>query len=78
MTVTQREEFEDSGSAFAVWPEVGSRAMQRLLVFNDEIIDEGWIEVQAERYRYIVTQDGDIRVRIVFRGYLAAEVRWEY
>lgn len=56
---------------FAIWPEVGSRAMQRL-VRNES----GWIEVQPSRYRYLVIADAVIQVRLVVSEYLACEVIW--
>ena len=55
------------------WPEVGSRLMLRLLE-TGEVGDGGWIEVQGGVYRYAV--DDNLRVRMVFREYLAAEVIW--
>jgi hypothetical protein len=67
-----REAFENtSGYGFAIWPEVGSRAMQRL-VQNDN----GWIEVQPGRYRYLAIADAVVRVRLVLSEYLACEVIW--
>ena len=69
--------FENLGSAeIAIWPEVGSRAMQRLLV-GDENYQNGWIHVQRGRYRYSVTQSDIIEARMVFSEYLACAVRWE-
>lgn len=67
-----REAFENTfGHAFAIWPEVGSRAMQRL-VQNEH----GWIEVQLGRYRYLATTASVVRVRLVLSEYLACEVIW--
>lgn len=74
-----RDEFEGGGEGdLAGWPEVGSRAMQRLLVFDATAFqeDDGWLEVQEERYRFRPYTDGDVGVRIVLRNYLACEVRW--
>jgi hypothetical protein len=68
-----RREFEHVADHPDVWPEVGSRAMGRLLLAGGEIFDEGWEDVQPGRYRYRV--DGP-RVRLVIRNYLAADVRW--
>jgi hypothetical protein len=62
----------------AVWPEVGSRAMQRLIVFGGDVTDAGWIEVQPEQYRYFVVAEGPIMVRFVVSEYLACEVIWSY
>lgn len=78
MTEDQRHEFENGGDDLAVWPEVGSRAMHRLLVVGDEDFDESWLEVQPDRYRFRTFQDGGLRVRMVIREYLACEVCWEY
>lgn len=56
------------------WPEVGSRAMHRLLVGGDETLP--WVGVQPGRYRYLVA-NGTPLVRIVVAEYLAAEVVWD-
>lgn len=77
MDSEQRGVFEESGiGAVDVWPEVGSRSMQRLLVVDDTVFN-GWIEVQPERYRYAVTQSSGTEVRMVMSEYLACQVRWE-
>lgn len=69
--------FENLGSVeMASWPEAGSRALQRLLIL-DENYENGWIHVQRGRYRYSVTQSDTIDARIVFSEYLACLVRWE-
>jgi len=67
----------------AVWPEVGSHAMQRLLVCTSDtpglnFIAAEWIVVQPDRYRYLVRADAGTIVRIVVREYLACEVIWNY
>lgn len=68
----EREAFENAlERGFTLWPEVGSRAMQRL-VHNDN----DWIEVQPGRYRYLTTIDAVVRVRLVLSDYLACEVIW--
>lgn len=70
----QREEFEN-GTNSSLWPEVGSRLMQRVKFGDVEL--GGWITVQPHVYRYTVTQSVDeVLVRIVLRDYLAAEVLW--
>ena len=59
------------------WPELGSRAMQRLLVLDDSVYDiEPWVLVQEGYYRYCAYETGDVVVRGVLREYLAYEVRW--
>jgi hypothetical protein len=75
MGVDQRFDFENPPRE-AVWPEVGSRMMQRLMT-GDDIADNGWIEVQPERYRFHVSADGRIEVRIMIHEYLACRVFWE-
>ena len=74
----QREWFEgeDDGSPLTGWPEVGSRLMQRVAI--GDLRPGGWIEVQPHVYRYSVTHDSDaIKVKMVLRDYLAAEVLWD-
>lgn len=71
----QREHFEtppDTG----IWPEVGSRAMQRLLVF-DGAYSEGWVHVQEGRYRYMAVGADAVMVRGVLSEYLGYEVIWD-
>jgi hypothetical protein len=72
-----RNHFETIPSS-AVWPEVGSRAMQRLIVFGGDVTDTGWIDVQPEQYRYFVVAEGPLMVRFVVSEYLACEVIWGY
>lgn len=59
-----------------IWPEVGSRAMQRLAEAGGPITSE-WIVVQEGRYRYLAaaTRVGVI-VRSVLSEYLGCEVAW--
>lgn len=56
-----------------LWPEVGSRAMQRLALMS--LQPEPWVAVQAGRYRYMTSCEGPT-VRLVLSEYLAAEVMW--
>jgi hypothetical protein len=60
-----------------VSPEVGSRSMQRLIIAEDKVYNEGWIIVQPNRYRYAVIQSERVEVRMVFSEYLACQVAWE-
>lgn len=69
----ERETFEVV-AATQTWPEVGSRAMQRLVELGAGRI--GWQIVQPGRYRYAVTWSDGVVVRIVLSEYLACEVRW--
>lgn len=79
MDETERAEFEDllpkNAPEFALWPEVGSRMMTRLLTGQD--LDGPWVIVQDGAYRYSILQQGLFRVRIVIHEYLAAEIIWD-
>ena len=76
MSRDDRRRFEDSPmeGPFAVWPEVGSRAMQRLI--SGEDLSDGWVVIQEGRYRYQAVAGGFVSVKIVLREYLAAEAIW--
>lgn len=54
-----------------IFPEVGSRAMQRIAVQGD-----GWVVVQPDTYRYYVHSDSSTIVRMVIREMLYCEVIW--
>jgi hypothetical protein len=58
----------------SLWPEVGSRAMQRLAASQGGAAD--WIVVQQGRYRYLAYAGNDVVIRIVISEYLACEVIW--
>lgn len=79
MTADEREKFENPTTGdLAGWPEIGSRAMSRMLVFDGEVFgDDPWLEVQARRYRYRVDEADGFQVRMVIRDYLACEVVWD-
>lgn len=79
MSEAERDHFENGtnhAGALASWPEVGSRAMTRLLT-GDDLGPDGWIIVQPGMYRYRVDWTNGFRVQIVIREYLAAEIVWE-
>jgi hypothetical protein len=57
-----------------IWPEVGSRGMQRL--FANGSLSPEWIIVQMGRYRYLASVGDAVVVRIVLSEYLACEVVW--
>jgi hypothetical protein len=59
-----------------LFPEVGSRAMQRLFI-TPGVTHGNWIEVQEGRYRYMTSQASGLMVRIVIREYLACETVWD-
>jgi hypothetical protein len=60
----------------SIWPEVGSRAMQRLVVSDFGMKRSEWIVVQPSRYRYLANVDSAVTVRIVVAEYLGCEVVW--
>lgn len=76
MSERERLTFEGGPGPLTLLPEVGSRALSRLLVVGDEVFAEGWLVVQPERYRYLVTFDPALTVKMVIREYLACEVSW--
>ena len=57
-----------------IWPEVGSRAMQRIV--DDQPGASAWINVQTGLYRYLASVAGGTLVRLVIREYLACEIAW--
>ncbi|MEJ6791079.1 hypothetical protein BrevBR_16165 [Brevundimonas sp. BR2-1] len=59
------------------WPEVGSRAMQRLLICGDQAYSEPWLIVQDGRYRYQAYGENGWTVRMVLSEYLAGIVVWQ-
>jgi hypothetical protein len=69
------EKFEAAPST-SLWPEVGSRALQRLLIGSKDVYGD-WVEVQLSRYRYLTYQGPGAVVRIVVAEYLGCEVIWE-
>jgi len=77
MTDDERAAFERDDQGFDVWPEVGSRAMQRILVTGTDALDEGWLVVQEGNYRFRTSQSNGLTVKIVLREYLGCEVVWD-
>jgi hypothetical protein len=76
LTPEARDHFETSPATFG-WPEVGSRAMQRMAVAINGPGVSPWIEVQAGQYRYLAVAEGAVLIRIVISEYLACEVIWD-
>lgn len=74
LTEQQRLDFERPVAA-QVWPEVGSRAMQRMLTGQD-MDPSGWIVVQPNMYRYVTSAVGHIEVRIVINEYIGCVAQW--
>ncbi len=74
LTPDQRHAFEEIPQE-AVWPEVGSRMMQR--VAGVAPLVNGWVDVQESVYRYAIGwPGGEVIVKTVLREYLATEVIW--
>lgn len=71
MNKEQLDYFE-SVPLLVVYPEVGSRAMQRLVEG-----DSGWIIAQPERYRYLTSICfTKVIIRFVIRECLACQIAW--
>ena len=68
-----RRRFESAPDQ-VLWPEVGSRGMQRLA--SSDMRVPGWLVVQPGRYRYLAFVDDAVTVRFVLSEYLACEVVW--
>lgn len=59
------------------FPEVGSIALQNILVDFNSNVRTHWTTVQENNYKYSVTENfGQLIVRIVIWDYLAVEVIW--
>ncbi len=74
MTSIEREAFENP-EASPGCPEVGSRAMQRLLVVGDQGYNP-WVDVQGGRYRFHASIHDGITIRIVLHETIACQVDW--
>jgi len=59
----------------AVWPEVNSRAMQRLVVGGGNV-ESNWVVMQPGRYRYATALSEGITVRVILSEYLGCEAIW--
>lgn len=58
-------------------PEVGSRALQRLLI-SDETVVNNWVIVQENKYQYSINQGKyGLVIKFLIWNYLACEVIWE-
>ena len=76
LNVERRSAFEGMpGGILGGWPEVGSRAMQRM-VEGGQSYSAGWCIVQEERYRYMAATQGSVMIKGVLSEYLAFEVLW--
>lgn len=72
LTEEERNWFEHPPGA-NIWPEVGSRAMQRMALHGGL---SPWIDIQPGRYRYHARADAAVEIRIVLHEYLAAYCCW--
>jgi len=75
LTPEARDHFETPPATFG-WPEVGSRAMQRMAVAFGAPGISPWVYVQPGQYRYLAVAEGAVLIRIVISEYLACEVIW--
>jgi hypothetical protein len=89
LTDEQREGFEDV--EVNLYPEIGSRAMQRVVVAqftfagpdgtehrHDALLFNDWLEVQEGRYRYATYEDhSGVHVKIVIDEYLYCYACWD-
>lgn len=72
LTDEQFEQF-DSSPEINFYPEVGSRSMQRMVMYDGVV----WHEVQQDMYRYMTYVQPDlVTVRIVISEYLGAVVEF--
>lgn len=76
MSDAERLAFERPESS-ALWPEVGSRAMQRM-VLTETDPESPWIVVQHGMYRFHASTDAGTSIQIVIQEYLACFVHWDY
>lgn len=77
MSEADYEAFEQDTGGLSGWPEVGSRAMNRVIIALRKSFVEDWLIVQEGNYRYRTSQDGGLQLRFVIREYLACDVLWE-
>lgn len=75
LSLEERMAFEES-QGHEVWPEVGSRLMQMMVVCDHDVLMPQWEVCQKDRFRYMIIQKSDYcEVRMVFSEYLATVVR---
>lgn len=66
----ERMSFEES-QGHEVWPEVGARLMQMMVVCDHDVLVPQWEVCQKDRFRYLIIQKSDYcEVRMVFSEYL--------
>lgn len=74
LSVEERRSFESAPEG-GLWPEVGSRAMLRMVLEGPDLVD-GWVVIQPGRYRYLASAAAGVLVRIVMSEYLGCEAAW--
>jgi hypothetical protein len=75
MSESEREDFEVPIPPTG-WPEVGSRALQRLVVADSQP-EAPWLVVQDNLYRFYASPESRVTIRIVLNEYLACLVHWD-
>ncbi len=73
LSEAKRQHFETPPEV-SIWPEIGSRAMQRMVVADAP----EWVDVQPGQYRYLVVVERAVMIRFVVGEYLACEVIWDH
>jgi hypothetical protein len=76
LSAAARNHFETPPSS-EVWPEVGSRAMQRMALEWGSSPHPSWIVLQPGQYRYLAVAEIAVMIRVVIGEYLACEVIWQ-
>ena len=80
LTLMTAKEIDDFFTSYHLnkLPEVGSQALQNLLIGDNNTVHSHWTTVQGDNYKYTVIDDmGLLIVRIVVWNYLAIEVIWD-
>ena len=73
----ERVAFElPSAPSVALWPEGGSRALERAVNNSLSEGQYGWFTLQPNRYRYLVDQMKGLAIHMVLSEYLACRVVW--
>jgi hypothetical protein len=75
MSESERNAFEFPMTS-AGWPEVGSRALQRLVIADSQP-ESAWLVVQSGMYRYHASTESRASIRMVINEYLGCHVYWD-
>jgi hypothetical protein len=61
-----------------IYPEVGSRLFEQVILYQNNVPYSQWITVQDHSYLYLITsQSAQLSVRIIIYEYFVAEAIWE-